>query len=406
MTSVYDQQGVTIHHGDCLDVLRELPDNSVDAVVTDPPYGLEFMGQDWDSFGRDTGNGYREKPRWTPDHMGKGFTSLPNHFEAGKPFQQWCEQWATECFRVLKPGGHMLAFGGTRTYHRLTTGIEDAGFEIRDSLHWIYRSGFPKSMNVSKAIDKAARGVPQGGADPTSVNHGRYKTQATEGKRGAKDTGRGFGAGPGQFMATAGEADERELVDAAKPWEGWGTAVRPSHEPIVLARKPLAGTVAANVQQWGTGAINVNASRGDGGRWPANVLISEEIAEELGDAARSFPVFHCAPKAPSSERPSVNGVKHPCVKPLSLMQWLVNLITPPGGLVLDPFAGSGTTAEACILEGLRCVAIEQRADYLPLIRQRIDRRRDTTNVRPLPRQERQPDGGQPSLLDLIEGAAS
>lgn len=258
---------VDLRHGDCIEVMRELADNSVDAICTDPPYEISFMGRGWDN--------------------------------AGVAFR--VETWA-ECLRVLKPGGHLLAFGGTRTYHRMATAIEDAGFEIRDSIHWIYGSGFPKSLDVSKAIDKKTRGVPQGGPDPTSPHHGQYKTQATEGKRGEGDKGQGFGAGPGQFMrGDIDPATGRRIVDVvparsphaqaegwgnpgtdewyeakkgtqpmlvtepasdeARQWQGWGTALKPAHEPVVVARKPLAGTVVDTVLAYGTGALNIDATR-------------------------------------------------------------------------------------------------------------------------------------------------
>jgi site-specific DNA-methyltransferase (adenine-specific) len=350
LTPHYTDHSVTLYHGDCLDILRDLPDCSVDAVVTDPPYSLTFMGRDWD------------------------------RHETPAAFQQWCELWATECLRVLKPGGHMLAFGGTRTSHRLACAVEDAGFEIRDSIAWLYGSGFPKSHNLT-----------------------------------------------GQ-------------------WQGWGTALKPAFEPIVVARKPLTGTVAGNVQAWGTGALNVDACRiGDGfgvvtfdrapraedgsvydlgtvtgvrasgqGRWPANVILDEHQADALdqqsGEQRDGFHVgrnrdatqisneilgarrkdasdsgyggsggasrFMYTAKADAGERVRVDGIAHPTVKPLSLMRWLVRLVTPPGGTVLEPFAGSGTTVEACILEGLHCIAIEREADYLPLIVQRVNRQRD------------------------------
>lgn len=217
---------VDLRHGDCVELMRAMADNSVDAICTDPPYEISFMGRGWDN--------------------------------AGVAFR--VETWA-ECLRVLKPGGHILAFGGTRTYHRMATAIEDAGFEIRDSIHWIYGSGFPKSMNVAVAIDKKTRGVPQGAEDPTSPNHGRYRGQGTEGKRHSGDIGQGYGAGPGAFMAEPGERIERELVEEAEAWRGWGTALKPAHEPIVVARKPLAGTVVDTVLAYGTGAIHIDATR-------------------------------------------------------------------------------------------------------------------------------------------------
>jgi site-specific DNA-methyltransferase (adenine-specific) len=428
----YEDESVRLFLGDCLDVLRTLEADSIDAIVTDPPYGLEFMGKKWDSFGRDTGNGYREKPRMTADHMGKGFKELPNHFEAGRPFQRWCEAWAIECLRVLKPGGHLLAFGGTRTWHRMVCAIEDAGFEIRDSISWIYGNGFPKSLNVSAAIDKhlgATRPVVETIPDRWA-GKGDVLQRATQDVRAEAHI---------TSSATA----------AAAAAEGWGTALKPAHEPIVVARKPLAGTVAANVLAFSTGALNIDGCRigttravpashsktpttiagvglgvGDRrpaseldpniGRWPPNVVLGEEAAAELdrqsgtltsganparrksdkfrdaygefagqeectphrdtdsGGASRFFPVFRYEAKAAAHERPrSADGTAHPTVKPVDLMSWLVRLVTPPGGTVLDPFGGSGTTAEACIVEGFRCVLIEQDPAYAELIKTRL-----------------------------------
>lgn len=361
-------------------------------------------------------------------------------------FQRWCTAWATECLRILKPGGHLLAFGGSRTWHRLAAGIEDAGFEIRDSIAWLYGSGFPKSLDVSKAIDKAA------GAEREVVGtHHRHG---------------GGSAVSGSMSGLLGTDSELPLTApatvAAKRWRGWGTALKPSFEPIVVARKPLAGTVAANVLEHGTGALNIDACRiptgdklGGGsttrgqrmkdgwhrpwmddpdmvaanaersrasvarseelGRWPTNVVLDERQAEALdqqtgvltsglftgartsdktrsvfgafkgdperevqtygdsGGASRFFPVFRYEAKAPTSERPNADGVQHPTVKPLDLMRWLVRLVTPVGAVVLEPFAGSGTTAEACVLEDRQCIAIEREADYLPLIVSRLQK---------------------------------
>lgn len=400
MTIHHQDTQVTLHHGDCLDVLATLPDASVDAVVTDPPYALGFMSKEWD--------------RHTPGN-----------------FQNWCEQWAAECLRVLKPGGHMVAFGGTRTFHRLTAGIEDAGFEVRDVLSWLYGSGFPKSMDVGKAIDKAAGAErPVVGVNP----------------RAAQQTPKADATSLGAFKGTP-----RDLTGAATPeaaqWEGWGTALKPAWEPIVLARKPLVGTVAGNVLAHGTGALNIDASRvGDGsesrervgeasqesrytdaggtnfaakpgvrggspaGRWPANLVLDPEAAEALdqqsgtltsgrmaagtqrgtrqgaalgmmpaatgaetyGDSGGASRFFYVA-KAGKKERPVVDGVAHPTVKPLALMEWLIRMVTPPGGVVLDPFAGSGTTLEAAQYTGNRAVGIEKGDEYLPLIVQRLER---------------------------------
>ncbi len=399
--SVHHQtETVTLHHGDCLDVIRDLPDNSVDSIVTDPPYGLGFMGKAWD-----VGAIAFNPVLWK------------------------------EALRVLKPGGHMVAFGGTRTWHRLAVAIEDAGFEIRDNLAWLYGSGFPKSLDVGKAIDKAA------GAEREVI--GKYRSP--EGTSGGK--GRKFCHG---VQELDGLPDiTAPATDAAKQWHGWGTALKPAFEPIVLARKPFRGTVAGNVLEHGVGALNVDGCRvaatdgypensvtqgvntakssyapaqtrqtfapSDAGRWPANVLLDPAAAAEVdeqsgvskstpavgikrrgrsagimgevgelrdgrpeghadsGGASRFFPTFRYQAKAPTKERPDVNGVRHPTVKPLALMQWLVRLITPPGGTVLEPFAGSGATVEACLLEGFACVAIERESEYMPLIVSRIER---------------------------------
>ena len=326
-----------------------------------------------------------------------------------------------ECLRVLKPGGHCLAFGSPRTWHNLQTAIERSGFELRDSIAWLYSQGFPKSLDVSKAIDKAAGaerpslGVVKGAASSNTASLGEFAPT---------------------YHATAPATPDAER------WQGWGTALKPAFEPVVVARKPLVGTVASNVLAWGTGALNVDGCRismgdekpptGSGGpntrtsmaggimhgtggnitppagRWPANVVLDEHAAAELdrqsgtsesrvgkprgaahgegwgmtatgaeyadtGGASRFFPTFRYVAKAPTSERPRVGGIAHPTVKPLDLMRWLVRLVTPPGGTVLEPFAGSGTTAEACVLEGFQCIAIEREADYLPLIVSRLDK---------------------------------
>jgi len=314
---------INLMHGDCLEVLRTLPDNSVDSVVTDPPYGLSFMGKKWDY-------------------------DVPA-----------VEVWA-ECLRVLKPGGHLLAFAGTRTQHRMAVRIEDAGFEIRDMIAWVYGSGFPKSLDVSKAIDKAG-GTLDGAYDITAP--------ATE---------------------------------AAQQWQGWGTALKPAMEMITMARKPLVGTVAENVLAHGTGAINVDGCRvgcearpvmvrtetvvsatsmngqstgatssGElttSGRWPANLIHdgSEEPCALLGDAAR---FFYCA-KASKRDREDNNN--HPTVKPTDLMRYLCRLVTPPGGVVLDPFMGSGSTGKAAMLEGFQFIGIDISDEYLEIARARIN----------------------------------
>lgn len=402
MKHYYEDGGLRLFHGSNKDIMPTFGAESFDSVVTDPPYEIGFMGKGWDSSG----------------------------------IAYDVEMWR-ECWRVLKPGGYLLAFGGTRTWHRIATAIEDAGFEIRDSMAWLYGSGFPKSMDVSKAIDKASGFVGEvTGSETVDV-----------GMQGGKmHTGR-----PKQLA----ERDIRALSDDASEWAGWGTALKPAFEPIIVARKPLRGTVAANVLAYGTGAINIDATRvpttenlnggayteratvsaslnpsgmnvvgakanGDyaqpTGRFPSNVLLDASQAAELdrqapstggsgkasgpslreptgasvafgarngtagepafyggdkGGASRFFPTFRYEAKAPGHERPEVDGVAHATVKPLDLMRWLVRLVTRRGGRVLDPFAGSGTTGEAALLEGMEAVLIELEETHLPLILQRV-----------------------------------
>lgn len=402
----YTDDAVVLHHGDCLDVLRTLDAGSVDAIVTDPPYGLGFMGREWDA--------------------------LP----PGLP-------WAQECLRVLKPGGHLLAFGGTRTWHRLAVVVEDAGFEIRDSIAWMYGSGFPKSRNISKDMDRI------GGARREVIGKIAAPGMATTNVEQGAQTRSVYGFD---------QLSAQPITDLARQWDGWGTALKPSFEPIVVARKPLGEkTIAANVLAHGTGALNIDGCRvgtaadmnpsdfddsrrtapkfsgvlnggKDGqyrnrsgtvpnGRWPPNVILDDFAAAELdrqsgvsggsgavkiggpprtrtahigqisgkprteavmnygdsGGASRFFHTFRFEAKAPASERPRVDGVAHATVKPLELMRWLVRLVCPPGGVVLDPFGGSGTTAEACVMEGFRCIIIEREATYLPLIVSRLSK---------------------------------
>ena len=364
---------VRILHGDCLALLPTLDADSIEACVTDPPYELGFMGKDWDS---------------------RGVAFDP-------------AAWA-EVFRVLKPGAHLLAFGGTRTSHRMVCAIEDAGFEIRDTICWIFGSGFPKSLDVSKAIDKVA------GAEREVVgSHERADLRA--GKAGFRNLDR-----PNVERGTI-DITAPATPDAAR-WNGWGTALKPAFEPIILARKPLIGTVAANVLAHGVGGINIDACRvetdrstdptargwqgaatdsgefgwktgkaagpHDGGRWPANVVHdgSDEVlaafpdapgqqrytgpefgqkdsvnccgdygpikaAHPRGDAGSAARFFYSA-KATAQDR---MDSKHPTVKPLALMNWLVKLITPPGGTVLDPFAGTGSTLLAADRLGVSAI---------------------------------------------------
>jgi site-specific DNA-methyltransferase (adenine-specific) len=372
-----------IIQGDCLEELKSLPDCSVDSIVTDPPYGLSFMGKKWDY-------------------------DVPA-----------VEVWE-ECLRVLKPGGHLLAFAGTRTQHRMAVRIEDAGFEIRDMIAWVYGSGFPKSLDVSKAIDKAA------GADVSADGYRPNGKNATHGK--------GWGGGKKTDITSP-------ATEAAKQWSGWGTALKPALEPITMARKPLSeGTVAANVLQHGTGALNVDGCRvgaaaGDEplrwehgrsmgfhgaedrgpcqaltspGRWPANLIhdgseevvglfpaakgmatqrsgenvhvytgnalnhsktVFPEVREGYNDSGSAARFFYCA-KASKADRGDGNA--HPTVKPTELMRYLCRLVTPPGGVVLDPFMGSGSTGKAAILEGFGFIGIERESEYVEIAKARIE----------------------------------
>ena len=484
MRSPYlDDGDVRLYLGDCMEVMAEMDEGSVDAVVCDPPYGLEFMGKEWDSFapaamrkrsGWDhaaSGAGIDNSDKSTPhgrtgvsfhkrratsvcsgcgkrdafrnDHPCTQTADWKHEWVDDRPsesmaFAAWCETWAREALRVLKPGGHLLAFGGTRTFHRLTCGIEDAGFEVRDCLSWLYGSGFPKSLDVSKAIDKAAGAEREVIGTRTSA----YGTETATGERMSRD-----GGGAGLWVG----ADAKEVpltgapaTDAAQQWQGWGTALKPAWEPCVVARKPLTGTVAANVQAHGTGAINVDGCRiphGDdvnmdavqrqqedngwggvarsaigteiatykpGGRWPANVILDEQAAAMLdaqsgvqsdgvavqrngggqsiwgatntngaradagyGGTGGASRFFYTA-KASRADR-STNGANntHPTVKPTDLMRWLVRLVTPPGGVVLDPFAGSGSTLVAARAEGVRSIGIEREDEYARIIAARL-----------------------------------
>lgn len=333
--------------GNCLDKLKELNNNTIDSIVTDPPYGLSFMGKKWDY-------------------------DVPSQ-----------EIWE-ECLRVLKPGGHLLAFAGSRTYHRMAVRIEDAGFEIRDQIMWIYGSGFPKSHNIGKAVDK--------------------KLNNSE-------------------------------------WEGWGTALKPAHEPIVMARKPFKGTVVDNVLQWGTGGINIddgkietneNLNYGNGiktnvgfmlspqnnqrpvyngkGRFPANVIFDEEAGKILDEQSENASRFFYSPKTSKKDRNegldafeeklvgSMVGTQngsmftgsgnvrnnklknhHPTVKPTDLMLYLIRLVTPKNGTTLDPFMGSGSTGKAAIRGRFDFIGIEREKEYFDIAEARIQHEQNKIN---------------------------
>lgn len=469
MTYAHDDGQIRVWHGENLALLATLPDESVDAVVTDPPYAINFMGKAWD--------------RATPGQ-----------------FQHWCEQWAAGCLRVLKPGGHLLAFGAPRTVHRLAAGIEDAGFQIRDGIVWLYAQGMPKGLNVSAAVDRldatavrreralqftgwmrehlTARQIDEithtdmgthyvtAAAQPhvataalfdrlrphlppvpdhiealvrertvESENEAARLVVAVDSRIRRPGTDADLApASSGDFARTTAATEE------AARWEGWNTALNPAQEPIVVARKPLAGTVAATVVRYGTGALNVDGCRvpmspadaaaidakhagmdpttyqrrpGDSlglsthpiplklaqaheaGRWPSNLILTHahdsdgqdlcghgcaagcpvrQLDETADGISRVFPVFRFQAKASTVERPrDDDGRGHSTVKPVELIRWLIRLVVPEGALVLDPFAGSGTTAEAARAEGVCAILAEKDPDYWPFIARRLAR---------------------------------
>lgn len=427
--------------GDCVEVMATFDAESFDAIVTDPPYGLEFMGKEWDRLDGAGFHAPKDEGRTFTNESGHMYDNLKSLPRFGNPakMQAWHEAWAREAYRVAKPGAHLLAFGGTRTYHRLTCALEDAGWEIRDCLVWAYASGFPKSLDVSKAIDKAAGAEREVvGVSPHSADRRKPSWQASDGESG-------MAAGnEGERIVTA------PATDAAKRWSGWGTALKPAWEPIVLARKPLVGTVAANVTRYGTGALNIDATRigttdnlnggayaqngthrDDGwgmqrgeageyqqpaGRWPPNLLLTDAelfdvrndgvVGSGADDDGIGYSRMFLVPKASRSDREPVWGEEldegmvggrsradgrqwdipgstldnnkprrkntHPTTKPVDLMRHLVRLVTPPGGRILDPFLGSGTTAIAAIMEGFTCVGIEREPEYVAIAEARLN----------------------------------
>lgn len=430
---------INLINDDCRIALASLPDNSVDSIVTDPPYELGFMGKSWDASG------------------------------IAYDVTVW-----QECLRVLRPGGHLLSFGGSRTYHRMACAIEDAGFQIRDQIMWVYGSGFPKSLNISKSIEGL---LTTGSANKTAFKHlageqvdrGNWGIAQQQFEHGQRDT---------NYDETAGATRLGKLeptTNQAKEWDGWGTALKPAHEPIVMARKPLEGTVANNVLTHRTGGINIDGTRvaypegevdfdkvqrqqadGSGntinnafgasalvgteiktykenGRFPANLIHdgSDEVLALFpetgkstggrigkkqmsnvtnvpagqyeagdpgyGDSGSAARFFYCAKankkdrnegldgfaeKRPDERTPKAMGTfeekgvakqanHHPTVKPTDLMRYLVRLVTPPNGTVLDPFTGSGSTGKAAVLEGFSFIGIEQSAEYVEIATARI-----------------------------------
>ena len=419
---------VRVEHGDCREVMKALLDEGVqcDSAVTDAPYHLTSIVKRFGATSQADATKTSDRARRGADGMARLSRGFMGKQWDGGDIAYQPETWRL-VFDLLKPGAHLLAFGSTRGHHRMFCAIEDAGFEIRDTVCWLYGSGFPKSHDVAKGIDKAA------GADRhvlgTSPNWRESKRDRE--KNGSMEV-RGANAGLLTEPSTA----------AAKQWQGWGTALKPAYEPICVARKPLIGTVAANVLTHGTGAINIDGCRVDidsaerdvidnrsgagestegwghigirpagekfkahnAGRWPANIVhdgSDEVIAAFPSDCKTGGPgvtkrntnsPVYSGP-ASSADRETVGyaddgsaarffysakadatdrlGSKHPTVKPVDLMRWLVRLVTPKGGLVLDPFAGTGTTGMACMAEGMRCILIEREAEYVADIRKRI-----------------------------------
>ncbi len=408
--------GLVIYNGDSLEVLSELEDNSVDGVVTDPPYGIGFMGKEWDKFklGRRT--------RSQVVNMGAGM-AFPSYEEL-RDYQVWCGVWAAECLRVLKPGGYLLAFGGARTYHRLACAIEDAGFEIRDMIEWIYTSGFPKSFNVGKALDKYLKtgnaswnGTGDDGLRPLGYN----KLGILQGYK-KRD------------YSNAEHPYNQVTEEEAKRWLGFGTALKPSHEPIVFARKPLAEkTIVENILKWGTSALDIDGCRiptdedlfvrghdipngmfhysfgatdwrvNKNGRFPSNTVVTDEAlgeedsryfnidiwaekngiilcpkpnkfeknigCENLDEKTTGHGNFH---NSDGFERfDTKNKNFHPTVKPVKLISWLVKLISKEGDVILDPFLGSGTTLVACKLLNRKGIGIEIDQEYFEIAIRRI-----------------------------------
>ncbi|MGN7862922.1 DNA-methyltransferase [Microbacterium sp. 22303] len=342
-TPIHVDDRVTLYLGDTVSMLPQLPAASVDALISDPPYGLSFNGHTWDD-----ASGFLESLQ----HLDTRNMTPPEIFET------WCTEWARGALHVLKPGAHAAVFGGTRTWHRMVRGLENAGFEVRDQIAWLYSSGMPKSMDVSYALDR--------------------RNGAIRSDRIVQKADHPSVLGATRRVVSAG----LPVSDDAQQWQGWGTALRPAFEPIMLARKPVAGTVVGSVLEHGTGALNIDAARFDENRWPPNVALDPTQADALDlltgswrtqPASTTFPVFRYEAKPNREERPRAFGVSHATVKPLALMRWLIRLITPPGGLILEPFAGSGTTVEAGVLERFRVVAIEKEPEFVPLIISRLDR---------------------------------
>ena len=434
--------------GDNIESLQKLPDNSIDSIVTDPPYALTSIKK---RFGKEGSAPAKFGTDGAFQRASKGF--MGKEWDAEVPTVEF---WR-EVYRVLKPGGHILSFGGTRTYHRMVVNIEDAGFEIRDQIMWLYGSGFPKSHNIGKAVDKF------GGNDREVVGKlENYQDKSSKGKNG-------------HMMEEVKPRIDMDITKGNSEWEGWGTALKPANEPICVARKPLSEkTIAENVIKWGTGGINIDGCRistdeqlgrinktdtkdtdtemklgfkagamnfGTEGRFPANIILDEiagELLDEQSGVSKSSPNkwegdnnaaiygkyekgirqstfsdkggasrFFYQAKVSKAERNMglegfddkkpdyipryskdadgnmlradgsivkevINKNTHPTVKPVALMSYLVRLVTPPNGIVLDPFMGSGSTGIAAQLEGFRFCGMEMDKDYFKIAEARIE----------------------------------
>ncbi len=457
---------IDLRLGDCIEILKTLEDNSVDSIVTDPPYGIGFMNKEWDDPQKHKELIDRETKR-SQERFEEGKSPVKGGFskgvqpglaiggaKEGRWFQEWCELWAKECFRVLKPGGHLLSFSAPRTYHRMATAFEDSGFQIRDQIMWVFGSGFPKSHNIGKAIDK----IQGNEREVVGDNPNHRKLQETNTMVGEPHSGDG--------IITKGNSE----------WEGWGTALKPAHEPICMARKPLSEkSIALNVLKHGTGGINIDDCRIESevrttpvhsedvkddntmfglhktiqhervetteGRFPANIMFDEKAGkildeqsgkssskkrtnfkkdntiwqENTGETERmsggftdeggASRFFYC-PKVSKKERdmnmtgdvkeqssigstyagnqtsskiggnpdkptePKKNN--HPTVKPIKLMEYLIKLVTPKGGTVLEPFMGSGSTGIAAKNLGMSFIGIEKEEEYFEIAKQRIN----------------------------------
>jgi len=421
-------------NADCMECMSSMPDNSIDAIVTDPPYGLAFMGVAWDTFGDGRKGGARTNATFDKvggnHHPTCAADQVRTRRSENKKFQAAMTPIFKEALRVAKPGAHLLCFGGTRTFHRMACAIEDAGWEVRDCIMWVYGSGFPKSMDVAKAIDKHL-GVKQ-----KVVGH--CETDPQKGFSKVKGMGTGAASIGDEVNSTGYDLTEATSYEAKK-WDGWGTCLKPAWEPIIVARKPLDGTVAHNVLTWGVGALNIDACRvptysdgpgttpessvggrrgsmagsmnrveydGSKGRFPANLVHdgSQMVLDlfpqskgqqgdvtgnepshpadgvcygeyngrhsfaKRGDSGSAARFFYCAK---ASKRDRGEGNDHPTVKPTSLMEWLVRLVTREGGVVLDPFMGSGTTGVACKALGRSFVGIERDAHYCEIAKGRL-----------------------------------